>query len=99
MLEPADPAASGVAGRDQLYFVAETKPSGGLLDDARRGREQGKIDWGRAHFAALAAAAGDNANPAEFIVASSAGKLRRQGEGGNPFEDVSLGQPSPEGGC
>ena len=82
VLEPAGPAAAGVAagspGRDRLYFVAETKPTGGLFDDTRRGREQGKVHCGAKHFTALAAAAGDDANPAEYVIAPTAAELLRR---------------------
>jgi type III restriction enzyme len=50
-------------GVERLYFVVETK--GSLFTDDRRGKENAKIDCGRAHFAALA----DHENPAHFAEA------------------------------
>ena len=83
VLEPADPGAAGVDGRDRLYFVAETKPTGGLFDDTRRGTEQGKVRCGAAHFAALGGAArdGGEANPAVFVIAPTAGDLLARAAG------------------
>jgi type III restriction enzyme len=52
-------------GAERLYFVVETKPS--LFGFDLRGKEQGKIDCGKAHFAALA----DGTNPAKFVVVPS----------------------------
>jgi type III restriction enzyme len=52
-------------GIERLYFVVETKFS--PFDEDRRGKENAKIDCGRAHFAALAV----SENPARFIDGKS----------------------------
>jgi type III restriction enzyme len=52
-------------GAERLYFVVETKPS--LFGVDLRGKEQAKIECGKAHFAALAR----GENPAAFVVAKS----------------------------
>ncbi|HVS40517.1 MAG TPA: DEAD/DEAH box helicase family protein [Gemmataceae bacterium] len=59
-------------GAERLYFVVETKPS--LFGIDLRPMEQGKIECGKAHFAALAR--GENA--AEFAVAKSLDDLTAQ---------------------
>jgi type III restriction enzyme len=53
-----------VEGREQLYFVVETK--GSLLEEALRVKESAKIRCGRAHFQALA----KEGAAAEFVVAT-----------------------------
>lgn len=50
-------------GVQRLYFVVETKSS--LFTDDLRDKEWGKIECGRAHFAALAT----GENPARYLVA------------------------------
>ena len=52
----------GENGQERLYFVVETK--GGLLPDALRPIEEGKINCGKAHFKALAIGEA----PAKYIV-------------------------------
>ncbi len=52
-------------GAERLYFVVETKSSLYAID--LRGQEGGKIDCGKAHFAAL----GDGPNPAKYVQATS----------------------------
>ncbi len=52
---------------DRLYFVVETKSKGLLFDEARRAKEQGRIDCGVEHFKAIATVD----RPAEFIVAGT----------------------------
>ncbi|MFZ5527977.1 MAG: type III restriction-modification system endonuclease [Pseudomonadota bacterium] len=52
-------------GVQRLYFVVETKSS--LFADDLRDKEWGKIECGRAHFAALAT----GENPARYLVARS----------------------------
>jgi type III restriction enzyme len=52
-------------GIQRLYFVVETKSS--LFTDDLRDKEWGKIECGRAHFAALAT----GENPARYLVARS----------------------------
>jgi type III restriction enzyme len=61
-------------GTERLYFVVETKPS--LFGIDLRGKEQAKIDCGKAHFAALA----DGENPAKFIVATNFGDVLAHAE-------------------
>ncbi len=50
-------------GQDQVYFVAETKPS--LFGEDLRGKENDKITCGKAHFAELAKG---TTNPAKYEV-------------------------------
>lgn len=52
-----------VDGKEQLYFVVETK--GSLFDEDLRDKESAKIKCGRAHFEALAV----GENPASYLVA------------------------------
>ena len=52
-----------VNGSERLYFVVETKA--GLFADDLRDKEHAKIEYGKAHFEALAI--GDN--PAKYLVA------------------------------
>jgi type III restriction enzyme len=54
-----------IDGTERLYFVVETKAS--LFEADLHVLQQGKIDCGKAHFAAI----GDGKNPAKFIVANS----------------------------
>ncbi|MCU4119739.1 type III restriction-modification system endonuclease [Variovorax sp. N23] len=56
-------------GVQRLYFVVETKSS--LFVDDLRDKEWGKIECGRAHFAALAT----GENPARYVVARSFGDV------------------------
>ncbi|MBM4394219.1 MAG: DEAD/DEAH box helicase family protein [Deltaproteobacteria bacterium] len=53
-------------GAERLFLVVETK--GALLADALRETEKGKIDCGRAHFAALD---GVRENPVRYTVATT----------------------------
>ncbi len=52
-------------GVERCYFVVETKPS--LSGTDLRGKEQAKIDCGKAHFAAL----GGGASAAKFVTATT----------------------------
>lgn len=56
-------------GAERLYFVVETK--GSLLAEDLRGKEQARIECGRAHFRALA----DTADAARFVVATDVDDL------------------------
>jgi len=58
-------------GADRLYFVVETKSSALLIDDARRGSENAKIQCGKRHFAAV----GLDGESSEFFVAESVDDL------------------------
>ena len=52
-------------GGERLYFVVETKGSAFAID--LRGKEQAKIECGKAHFAAL----GEGLDAAKFVVATA----------------------------
>lgn len=54
-----------IDGMERLYFVVETKPSLMFGFDLR-GKEQAKIDCGKAHFEALT----EGENPAKYVVAT-----------------------------
>ena len=56
-------------GAERLYFVVETK--GSLFADDLRGKEDAKIECGKAHFKALAV----GENPARYEVVTSLGEL------------------------
>jgi type III restriction enzyme len=56
-------------GGERLYFVVETKS--GLFAAELRYRERAKIEYGKAHFSALAV----GESPAQYIVAKDSNDL------------------------
>ena len=63
-------------GGERLYFVVETKSS--LFTDDLRGKEDAKIECGKAHFQALSV----KEDRAEYLVARSVSDLLTRVHGG-----------------